>query len=103
MLALFYFPKKRRLLKKKEKVITLRNGVVLSMEEAMQVKAQYEILCTQEYLEDNYSEVIPKEAMQVFAINVRNRMDKYDETEEVAIEELLKTSLPTLKRKEVAL
>ena len=88
---------------KKEFVIQLKNGTVLSMEEAIQVKTQYEIFCTQEYLEDNYSEVIPKDAMYVFAKNVRYRMDKYDETEEIAITELLKTSLPALKRKEVAL
>ena len=87
----------------KEFVIQLKNGTVLSMEEAIQVKTQYEIYCTKEYLEDNYSEIIPKDAMYVFAQNVRYRMDKYDETEEDAITELLKTSLPTLKRKEVAL
>lgn len=87
----------------KEFVIQLRNGMVLSRNEALQVKVQYEIYCTQEYLEENYSKEIPLDAMHIFAINVRNRMDKYNETEEVAIEELLKTSLPTLKRKEVAL
>lgn len=87
----------------KEFVIQLRNGMVLSRNEALQVKVQYEIYCTQEYLEENYSKEIPLDAMHIFAINVRNRMDKYNETEEVAVEELLKTSLPTLKRKEVAL
>ena len=87
----------------KEFVIQLRNGMVLSRNEALQVKVQYEIYCTQEYLEENYSKEIPLDAMHIFAINVRNRMGKYNETEEVAIEELLKTSLPTLKRKEVAL
>jgi len=87
----------------KEFVIQLRNGMVLSRNEALQVKVQYEIYCTQEYLEENYSKEIPLDAMHIFAINVRNRMDKYNETEEVAIEELLKTSLPALKRKEVAL
>ncbi len=87
----------------KEFVIQLRNGMVLSRNEALQVKVQYEIYCTQEYLEENYSKEIPLDAMHIFAINVRNRMDKYNETEEVAIEELLKNSLPTLKRKEVAL
>ena len=87
----------------KEFVIQLKNGMVLSRNEALQVKVQYEIYCTQEYLEENYSKEIPLDAMHIFAINVRNRMDKYNETEEVAIEELLKTSLPALKRKEVAL
>lgn len=87
----------------KEFVIQLRNGMVLSRNEALQVKVQYEIYCTQEYLEENCSKEIPLDAMHIFAINVRNRMDKYNETEEVAIEELLKTSLPALKRKEVAL
>ena len=87
----------------KEFVIQLKNGTVLSMKEAIQVKTQYEIFCTQEYLEENYSKEIPLDAMHIFAINVRNRMDKYDETEEIAITELLKTSLPALKRKEVAL
>ena len=82
----------------KEFVIQLKNGKVLTRDEAYQAKIQYEILCTQEYLEDNFSEIIPKDAMSIFATNVRCLMNGRGYTECEAIEELLKTSLPSLQK-----
>lgn len=59
----------------------------LTMEEACLVHYQYELLCTQEFLLENY-ELGEKEAYTL-AADVRRMMDKRDITETEAIEEIV--------------
>ena len=79
-------------------LIKLKTGKVLTLEEADEAKRLYEVFCTQEYLEDNFSGVIPKDNMWSVAVSVRRYMNKYSVTENEAIEEILKEILKTQKK-----
>lgn len=74
-----------------EETFKLSNGseVTLDWNDMYKISHAYNILCTQEYLLDNHPNLSVEEAYDI-AAEVRRQMDKYDITEDFAIDEVLK-------------
>lgn len=62
--------------------------VELDVMDMVKIHKYYEVQCTAEYLEENYPDW-SEEKIQKIAHETRNQMDKYDYTEEEAIEEAI--------------
>ena len=62
-------------------------GVTLNMMDMMEISKYYGVVCTAEYLLDNYD--ITEEEVIDLAHKVRRHMDKCDCTESEAIEEIM--------------
>ena len=62
--------------------IILKSGKVLTIDEAREAKRIYEILCTKEYVEENYPHITNASS---FSVSVRNFMNKTEMTEEAVI------------------
>lgn len=63
-------------------------GITLTMADMVQINQYYEEACTAEYLYENY-EVTEEEAWS-YASEIRRLMNKYDYTEDEAIEQVVK-------------
>lgn len=75
-----------------EATFKLSNGaeVTLNAIDMMNISDTYKIMCTQEFLLEYYPDLGVKEAKEI-AAEVHRQMDKYDFTEEEAIDEVFRS------------
>lgn len=63
-------------------------GIKLDRSDMREINQYYEAACTAEYLLDNFDNITEENALSV-GQEVRRRMDKYDYSENEAIDEVL--------------
>lgn len=68
-------------------------GVTLSMSDMVGIHKYYEAACTAEYLMENYEQVTSEEQALKLGYEVRRKMNKWDYTEEDAIDEVMAENL----------
>ena len=64
-------------------------GITLSQSDLIDIDRYFEAACTAEYLLENYEQVTTEEQAMELGYEVRRKMDKYGDSEEDAIDEVL--------------